>query len=163
MTNFIDNKKVKCRLPLKGSRGIPYAGGGPHCRGFPYGALGDFFRWLTIAQFLLHHTTVKKSKRIENIRCVSHYMCYSEGWKRWSSLATSANEKSFNEDGKILRSVSPSWQTAPARTRWNGSPRTANSKPTLSQRRTCAKGAWSLWRKSLRTELNLSLTAQTYK
>ena len=25
-----------------GSRGFPYAGGGPHRRGFPYAALGDF-------------------------------------------------------------------------------------------------------------------------
>ncbi len=25
-----------------GSRGFPYAGGGPHCRGFPYGWLGEF-------------------------------------------------------------------------------------------------------------------------
>ena len=30
------------RDSLKGSRGFPYAGGGPHCRGFPYGALGVF-------------------------------------------------------------------------------------------------------------------------
>jgi len=25
-----------------GSRGLPYASGGPHCRGFPYGTLREF-------------------------------------------------------------------------------------------------------------------------
>jgi hypothetical protein len=52
-----------------GSRGFPYAGGGPHFRGFPYSRLGEFLIDSVMRNSCYTIASKRKRKTIENICC----------------------------------------------------------------------------------------------